>query len=361
MKIWKKRSLFLGAVILGGMLCGCGAQTAPAIAAEPTAAVREEPAAVTETVETTPEAAVTQAVTEPAAEAPTVRIGSLKGPTSIGLLELMEQTQNGEKSGYEFTMETQADALLPKMVSGDLDIALVPANVASVLYNKTQGGVTVIDINTLGVLYMLSGDASIESVTDLAGHTIYTTGKGTTPEYVLGHILEGNGIEAQVEYKSEATEVAAVLAEEPESVGMLPQPFATVALKKNESLQIVLDMTKEWEALDADSALVTGVTIVRTEFLKEHPEVVAAFLADHEQSSDHAKENTEKAAEQMVAQGILENAQIAQAAIPYCNLVCLQGEEMQEKLSSYLSVLYAADPASVGGTLPGEDFYYISR
>ena len=363
MKTGVKWRSFFGAVMLGGMLCACGGETPGAAAPEPQETAAEpaqtqEAAAVTEAAQ---ETVPTEAVTEPAAEQTEIRIGSLKGPTSIGLLELMDQTQTGEKSGYTFTMETQADALLPKMISGELDIALVPANVAGVLYNKTQGGVVVIDINTLGVLYMVSGDTTIGSVADLAGHTIYTTGKGTTPEYVLQYILEGNGIEAQVEYKSEATEVAAVLAEDPDDVGMLPQPFATVALKKNDSLQIVLDMTKEWEALDADSALVTGVTIVRREFLEQHPDAVDAFLKDHEASSESAKQNPAEAAEQMVAQGILENAQIAQAAIPYCNLVCITGEEMKTKLASYLAVLFDADPASVGGALPEEDFYYTGR
>ena len=359
MKTMKKRGCFLGAVMLGAMLAGCGTPNTPAAVTEPIETVTEPgQAAETQTApQAVQEAVPTETVAGPETEQVAVRIGSLKGPTSIGLLELMEQAENGENS-YSFTMETQADALLPKMVSGEMDIALVPANVASVLYNKTQGGVVAIDINTLGVLYMVSGDETIGSAADLAGHTIYTTGKGTTPEYVLQYILNGNGVEAQVEYKSEAAEVAAVLAEEPEAVGMLPQPFATVALKKNDRLQIVLDMTKEWEALDADSALVTGVTIVRKEFLEEHPEAVDTFLAAHKESTEHAKNDTADAAAQMVERGILENAQIAQAAIPYCNLVCLQGADMQGRLASYLSVLYAADPASVGGALPGEDFYY---
>lgn len=354
------------AAAIGLLICACtgnaeqdGAQTATQTAETQPQTVAEE---TTEKVSATDaEAVSSEAVdtVEESTEDPVcVRIGSLKGPTSIGLLELM---QTSDAADYMFTMETQADALLPKMISGDLDIALVPANVASVLYNKTQGGVEVIDINTLGVLYMVSGDDAIGSVADLAGHTIYTTGKGTTPEFVLQYILDGNDVTAEVEYKSEATEVAAMLAEDPSAVGMLPQPFATVALKKNDSLQIVLDMTAEWEALDADSALVTGVTIVRSDFAKEHPGAVAAFLEDHEKSSDYAKEHAAEAAGWMVEQGILENAQIAEAAIPYCNLVCIEGDEMQTKLSSYLNVLYAADPASIGGALPGADFYYFAE
>ncbi len=351
-----KKVLVAGAI--GLLMCACTGNASTEGTQAPVQETETAQQAVTDvTTETIPTEATetVEAVAEITEDSVMVRIGSLKGPTSIGLLEMMQTAD------YEFTMETQADALLPKMISGDLDIALVPANVASVLYNKTQGGVEVIDINTLGVLYMVSGDASIESVADLADHTIYTTGKGTTPEFVLQHILDGNGVVAEVEYKSEATEVAAVLAEDPSAVGMLPQPFATVALKKNDSLQIVLDMTAEWEALDADSALVTGVTIVRKDFLEQHPQAVADFLADHENSSAYAKENIAETANRMVAAGILENAAVAEAAIPYCNLTCITGEEMKAKLSSYLEVLFAADPASVGGALPEEAFYYIAE
>ncbi len=351
------RKILGAAALIGSLICGCtgkGAAEETAVPETPTAAATEAAVATEATVtEAAPE---TAAAPEDPAEEIVVRIGALKGPTSIGLLEMIGR----EESNYSFTMETQADALLPEMVSGNLDIALVPANVASVLYNKTQGGVAVIDINTLGVLYMVSGDPQIQSISDLDGRTICLTGKGTTPEFVLRHVMAGAGIECNVEYKSEPTEVVAALAEDPQAVGMLPQPFATVACRKNEALRVVLDMTAEWEQLDAESALVTGVTIVRRDFLEEHPDLVEAFLREHGESSEYAKENTAETAERMVAQGILENAAVAEEAIPYCHLVCIEGQEMQTKLASYLEVLYNEDPASVGGALPGEDFYYCA-
>ena len=195
-----------------------------------------------------------------------VRIGSLKGPTSMGLVRLMEQNEKGESDNkYQFTMEATADMLLPSVISGDLDIVLVPANVASVLYHKTEGGVTVIDINTLGVLYLVSADTGITSMSDLKGRTIYLTGKGTTPDFVLQYLLMQNGIELSevtLEYKSEATEVAAVLAENPDAVGLLPQPYVTALQIQNENIKIVLDTTAEWKSIQGEggSRLVTGVT-----------------------------------------------------------------------------------------------------
>lgn len=297
----------------------------------------------------------------------TVRIGSLKGPTSIGLVSLMEQSSNGTTSNsYEFTMEATADVLVAKIAQNELDIALVPANVASAVYNKTSGGVTVIDINTLGVLYMVSGDTSITSMQELAGKTIYLTGKGTTPDFVLQYLLEENGLSEEdvtIEYKSEATEVAAILSENPDAVGLLPQPFVTAALKQNESLQIVLDMTKQWDMLQGENGnrMVTGVTIVRNEFLAEHEEVVLAFIEDHRASANYANENVAEAAQLVVAQGIIEKAPVAEMAIPYCNIVCITGEEMKTALMGYLQVLAEKDISFIGGTLPGEDFYYIPQ
>ena len=285
-----------------------------------------------------------------------VNVGSLKGPTSIGIIKLMHEQ---DKYNYTFTMETQPDVLLASMVSGDLDIALIPANVASVLYNKTKGGISVIDINTLGVLYMVSGDKSISSMKDLEGRTVYTTGAGQTPEYVLKYLLKENGLEDKVtiEFKSEATEVAAVLAQDSDAVGMLPQPFVTAALAQNDALSVVLDMTKEWDALGNGSQLVTGVTVVRNDFLNEHPDVVSLFINDHAASAGFVNSNVEEASEYVAEAGIIEKAPVAAKAIPNCNIVCITGSDMKTSLSGYLQALYDEDPAAVGGALPTDDFY----
>ena len=300
-------------------------------------------------------------------EAVDINIGSMKGPTSMGLVYLMDIADKGEAANnYTFTMAAAADELLPKMISGDLDIALVPANVASVLYNKTEGGISVIDINTLGVLYMISGDDSIQSIGDLRGKTIYLTGKGTTPDYVLQYLLKENNLttnDLTLEYKSEATEVAALLAENPDTIGLLPQPFVTAACMQNEALSIVLDMTKEWATVQGEdgSSLVTGVTIVRNGFLQQNSEAVSKFMEEHKESATYANENVEAAAELVAANGIVEKASVVAKAMPYCNIAYIDSEDMKKALSGYLEVLYDADPSSVGGALPSDDFYYIPQ
>ncbi|WP_455650567.1 ABC transporter substrate-binding protein [Enterocloster citroniae] len=294
-----------------------------------------------------------------------VRVGSLKGPTSMGLVSLMDKASKGETANvYEFTMAGKADELVGKIANGDLDIALVPANVASVLYNKTQGNVTVLDINTLGVLYVVASDDSITSMADLKGRSIYMTGKGTTPEYVMNYLLKENGLstsDVDLQFKSEATEVASLLKEDSSAIGVLPQPFATAACIQNPDLKTVLDLTEQWNLLNKDtgSMLVTGVTLVRSDFLRENQAPVAEFLEEHAQSALFATEHVEEAAELIAAQGIVEKAPIAQKALPYCNIVCLTGQEMKDALSGYLSTLMEQDPKSIGGQLPGDDFYYM--
>ena len=298
----------------------------------------------------------------------TVKVGALKGATTLGLLPLQDKAANGgANENYEFSMMTAADELLPLMIKGELDIALLPSNVASVLYQKTNGGVTVIDINTLGVLYMVSGDSSVSSVADLAGKTIYLTGKGTTPDYVLHYILNGNGIDADqdctLEYRSEATEVAALLAENPDAIGLLPQPFVTAACAQNDALSVIMDMNAEWEKLQGEngSRLVTGVTVVRNEFLQEHENAVAAFMEEHKASAESMNTDVENGAKLAVDSEIIAKEPIALKAIPKCNITYIDGNEMKQALSGYLQVLYEQNPESVGGALPQDDFYYIAE
>ncbi|MBQ7776224.1 MAG: ABC transporter substrate-binding protein [Lachnospiraceae bacterium] len=299
------------------------------------------------------------------AEKVTVRVGGMKGPTSMGLLFLKEEAEQGEAlENYEFTMVTAADELLPLMIKGEMDIALVPANVASVLYNKTEGGISVIDINTLGVLYMVSGDDGISKVEDLKGKTIYLTGKGTTPDYVLHYILSANGLtdaDVTLEYKSEATEVAALLAEKPEAIGLLPQPFVTVACSQNEALSVVMDMNEQWSLLQGEdgSRMVTGVTVVRNAFLEENETAVKHFLQEHKESTESINADVEKGAELAVNAGIIAKAPIAQKAIPKCNITYIDGAEMKQALSGYLQVLFEQEPTAVGGKLPEDGFYYL--
>lgn len=315
-----------------------------------------------QTASTTQAASSTAAASTAAATE--VKVASLKGPTSIGLVSFMDRAKNGKTANtYDFTISGTADEIVPSLVSGDIDIACIPANVASVVYNKTNGGISVIDINTLGVLSVVTGDTSVTSFADLAGHTVYMTGKGQTPEFVMNYLLEKAGLTNSVtlEYKSEASEVAAALAQDANAVGVLPEPYVTAVCAKNSALSAPISLTSVWDQMagDSGSKLVTGVTVVRNEFLQAHPDVVAEFMSEQKASVDAVNADPSGSAQLVVDAGIVDNATVAAKAIPNCNLTYITGVDMQTALSGYYQVLYLADPTSIGGTLPPDNYYYL--
>lgn len=310
----------------------------------------------------TAESAASSAAAEPAASPETaaggLRVAGLKGPTTMGLVNLMDSEDGAD---YSFTMYGAADEIVPLLVKGDLDAAAVPANLAATLYQKTEGAVEVACVNTLGVLYILENGESIQSVADLKGQTIVTTGKGTTPEYVLRYVLSQNGLDPDadvtIEYCSEATEALSQVQAGMANIAMLPQPFVTSALSQVEGLRVALDMNEEWEKV-AGSQLVTGVLVVRKDAVEADPDAFAAFLDGYAASVEAANSDLEGTAALCEEYGIVAKAALAQKALPECNIVFETGEQMKTDLTNYFQVLYDADPASVGGALPGDDFYY---
>lgn len=353
-------------ILLVGVLAGCGKTTGQS--QEESVQSREEASEQggNAASDMEHESAAAQSQVQDTEEPVTLRIGALKGPTTMGLLFMMEAQKDGSnRNDYEFQMATGADELLPLMVSGKLDIALVPANVAAVLYQKTEGNVAVIDINTLGVLYMVSNDPNVTGIQDLKGKTVYLTGKGTTPDYVLQYLLKGAGYaqgDVTLEYKSEATEVAAILAQTEGALGFLPQPFVTAAGIQNDKLRIVFSANDAWLEQQGEKAsgLVTGVTVVRKDILADHPGAVKTFLEEHAVSAKAINDDPETGAKYCVEAGIVAKEPIAQKAIPKCNITCVTGTEMKEALSAYLQILFDYDPKTVGGQLPAEDFYYLA-
>ena len=313
----------------------------------------------------------------PAEESVNVRVAALKGPTAMGMVKLMsdyapveealEDKENVVTAGggntYEFTLAASADEVSPKLMQGELDIACVPANLASVLYNRTDGGIVTLAVNTLGVLYIVTTGDDIASVADLAGKTIYSTGKGTTPEYTLNYILEQNGLvpgeDVTVEYKSEATEVvSAMQMSSGYPIAMLPQPYVTTAQMQMEGLSVALDMTEEWNKVSPDSALVTGVVLARTQFVEENEAAFEEFLEDYAASVEFVNANTQDAAALVAQYGIVPKAEVAEKALPACNITFITGSDMKAKVSGYLNVLYEQNAQAVGGQMPGDDFYY---
>ena len=289
-----------------------------------------------------------------------VRVAALKGPTAMGMVKLMEDSGEGSVNGnsYEFTVVGAPTEITPMLVKGEVDIAALPANLAAVIYNNTKGKVKVLAVNTLGVLYICENGNSVSSIEDLKGKTIYSSGKGSSPEYALDYILEQNGLsDLPIEWKSEHAECVAALLNDPDAVALLPQPFATTAIMKNPSIRIALDLNKEWDKVSPESALLTGVVVARTDFVEKEGAAVERFLEEYGKSTAWVNENVAESSLMIGNLGIV-TAQVAEKALPYCNIVCITGSEMKERLSGYLEVLYNANAKSVGGVLPGEDFYY---
>lgn len=292
-----------------------------------------------------------------------VKIAALKGPTAMGLTYLMD---NAEETGipYEFTIAAAADEISPMLIQGTTDLACVPANLASVIYNKTEGAVEVLAVNTLGVLYIAENGNEVGSLADLKGKTIYSSGQGATPEFALNYLLSSNGIDPKtdvtIEWKSEHSECLANLVANPGCVAMLPQPFLTTALAKSEDIHVAVDLNEEWEKLENGSALLTGVIVARREFAETYPHVIDSFLTSYGESVDYVNGNIPEAA-QLIEKYDIVPAAVAEKALPKCNIVCITGGEMKAKLSGYLEVLFEQLPSSVGGALPSEDFYYVKQ
>ena len=299
-------------------------------------------------------------------EAVSLNIMALSGPTGMGMVKLMDAAENGEtQDQYNITIAGAADEINGKLITGEVDIAALPCNVASVLYNKTEGEVQVAAINTLGVLYILEKGDDIHSVADLAGKTIISTGKANTPEYVLNYLLNANGLDPEkdvtIEYKTEAAEIASAFQQGQAEIAMVPQPVATTILAKNEDVRTALDVTEEWTKAQGEDPhqLVTGVIVVRKAVLDEHPEAVERFLALYSDPINYINNNVEEGAALVEKYGIVPSAAIAQKAIPQCNIVYMDGEDMKANVQAYLQVLFDANPASVGGAMPNDDFYYL--
>ena len=336
--------------LLLSMLAGCGTSAAPETTAETTAA---------------PE--TTQAPTEEATQAPAetvpVRLGAMTGPTGIGMVKLFDDADQDAASPYTYTIKGAADELTPLLLQGELDIVSVPSNLASVLYNKTEGGVKALAVNVLGVLYLAEyGTDDIASVADLRGKTIYVTGKGSTPEYFLRYVLTQNGLnpdqDVTLDFKSEPSEVVAVLNAEGSGIALLPQPYVIAAAGQlGEGFRVKLSLSEEWEKVSSGSLCTTACILVRSAFAEENPQAVEKFLADFAASASWVNENPDDAGE-LCGKYEIVKAPVAKKAIPQCNIVCITGSEMKTALGGCLNVLFEQNPKAVGGNLPGDDFYY---
>ena len=299
---------------------------------------------------------------------PDVRFAVLSGPTGIGAAELLDAVDNnptGLHTTYQYGIYTDNSELVAGLTKGEIDIATMASNVAVNLYNKTDGGVKIIAVGTLGVLHILEGGGgtSLNSVADLAGKTIYSAGQGANPEYILRYLLQENDLEVGTDVElvfADASEISAKLLSGEIQYAMLPVPAATAAIAKGEGkIRAAIDVTEAWDELQSGSQLVMTAVVARTEIIESYPEQVDAFLTEYEESIDYVNHNVDAAAELVAGYGIAPSAGIARQAIPQCHLTFISGADMLPAISDYFAVLYSLDPASVGGALPDDGIYYV--
>lgn len=285
-----------------------------------------------------------------------LRVAVLNGTTGWGAAPLISRVKSGE-SKLNAKIETYTDASLvsPLIINGDADIAAVPTNLAAVLYNKTGGGVRVLAVNTLGVLYLIEDGSTVSSLSDLAGKTVYLPGQGSNPEFILRALVDGAGVEnVTFDYTySSPDELATALATGKAALGVLPEPKVTAVTSKKETLRVALDFTEEWKK-QTSAPLVQGCIIVREDFLKEHTALVEKFLEEYKNSVEYVNSNPDEAAAMIAEAGLAGNAAAAKAALPRCNITYLDGDGMRTALNGFWEALFRINPKSIGGKLPDD-------
>ncbi len=290
-----------------------------------------------------------------------VTIAGLKGPTSIGMIQLIDSKPlDGDHYNVEYIVEGSPDNLIGKIINGEIDIAAVPTNAASVIYNKTEGDIQFLALNTLGVIYVV-GTEDVNSIADLAGKNVAISGKGATPEYAFNYLLEKNNVADSVnaEFLLDHSSLAQTVIAEDNKIAVLPQPFVTQVMMNNPNVEILIDLNEEWKkATDGESVLAMGCLIVNTKFAEEHPYFINEFLNEYKSSVEWVNNNYEEAGQLVEKNGILPNAKLAENAIPNCSIVYMDAQEAKDEVQSFLSILHDFNPDSVGGKLPDEDFYY---
>lgn len=289
-----------------------------------------------------------------------ITVASLKGPTGMGMVQLMEEPGT---SNYEFILSGTPDELVGKIINNEIDIACLPTNLASVLYNKTEGKVLLVGVNTLGSLYVLDNTGTIQSIQDLKGKTVYVSGQGATPDFVFRYLLSANGIDPEkdleINFSMQHADLATAVAAKQVDIALLPQPYVTTVQMKNPEVKIALDLNDLWKQNSLDEvAIYMGCIVVQKDFAQKYPDALKAFIEEYKESVEWVNQNTVEAGVLIEKHGIIPNAKLAELAIPLSNIVYIEASEAEVVLDDYFNILLDFDAKSVGGKLPDEGFYY---
>ncbi len=342
-------TVLLALVMVLAMLTACSAPAAETVSPSET-----QTAAPVETAEDTPAETPSPAPAAAYDEDNPLSVATLAGPTGMGMIELFANP------AYDVSLLTTPDQISPKIISGEATVATIPSNLAAVLYNKMKGGIKIVSVNTMGVLYVVENGDTVSSIEDLAGKTLYATGQGATPEYVLNKILKENGLDdVTVQYMGAHADLANAVAAGDVKLALLPEPFVSAVLAQNPDVTVKLDINTEWRKIfGEDAGMPMGVTVVSSAFAQDQASM-NQLIADYTASVNDVVADPEGAAKDIVAQQIVGAEPVAKAAIPRCGLSFITGEECKAILEDYFQVMFESNPESVGGAVPDDDIYYM--
>lgn len=281
-------------------------------------------------------------------------VATLAGPTGMGLIQLFDN------AAYHVNLYTSPDQITPKVINGEMDVVTIPSNLAAVLYNKMQGGVSIVGVNTMGVLYIVENGDTVTDISDLSGKTLYATGQGSTPEYALEKILAENGLEdVMVEYMGAHADLANALATGEVTLALLPEPFVSTVLAKNPALTVKIDINEEWKKIfGEDAGMPMGVTIVTSAFAQDK-DAMKRLIDDYSASVQYVVTEIDSASEEIAAKEIVGSAAIAKQAIPRCGISFITGQAAKAILADYFAVMFESNPESLGGAIPDDAIYYM--
>ncbi len=292
------------------------------------------------------------------------KIVAMKGPTGIGMVRVMNEIISlSDYVNTKFEIMTSTETVVAGLLDKSISIAAVPTNLAAVLYNRTEGDIQILAVHTLGVLHILDKSGTINSVADLKGKTIIASGQGSLPQYVLEYILQENGIDTdkdvEIVYKGEQSEVATLFLSGQADIVMLPEPFVSTVMNKDDTIVHAIDLNTEWEKVAPGITLSMGCLVAQKSFIEENPTEVNTFLDEYKASIEWVLAEPYNAADLIVSSEIIDNREVAEKAIPNCNIVYIDAKDAVNSLNAFFEFLHNNNPASVGGKLPDANIYYM--
>jgi|LGOV01.1.fsa_nt_gb NitT/TauT family transport system substrate-binding protein len=291
-----------------------------------------------------------------------IKVAAPIGSPTLSIIKMFKDSlMIGSNTEVAYECVKSPDLMASKIMSGEIDIALVPSNLAIKMYNK---GIDYKYAATgvWGVLYIISSE-DITTWEDLKGKEINIIGRGLTPDIVTRYLLKANGLEpdkdVKFNYVNGASELAQLFISGESTLSIMPEPMLSKVMMKKCDTKIVLDLQEEWTKVSGnnDSYPQAGI-FIKNELIENHPELVEEFLLKYEESIKWVNENPSLAGEYSEEFKTGLNAELVKKAIKRSNISYKNAIDSEKALISYYEVLLNFSPDTIGGKLPDDNFYY---